>query len=857
MITAKIFNTQDLILQVTKNYDTSKLKLHEWERFINLLCGSRNYQKEAIRTALIYLASGKYGNIEDLVKENWNKNAELMARYHTLQDYHKRLQLPDKLSATLDLATGTGKSFVIYGIAQIALGIGLVDKVLVLCPSVTIKNELTRKFAAMASDSHLIDSIPNDTHAVNPRIINADQTIKSLDICVANIHAIYGKNTSSIFDSLGFGKGRSCLVLSDEVHHVYNRIEGKDVESQSLKKWKEFLLDSSFDFRYMLGFTGTAYHENEYFNDVIYRYSLRQAIEERYIKDVYYVQEDDSNTEREKFQKIYQNHQNNKSNYRQVKPLTILITKDIKFAKQLHTRLVEFLVERGEGTIEEVSKDKVLIVTSHDEHKHNVLKLQDVDIDEKTEWIISVAMLTEGWDVKNVFQIVPMEERAFNSKLLISQVLGRGLRLPEKYPQAQVTVFNHDSWSSKIANLVNEILEIEQKVVNSPLTKGERANYHFTLYNFKYDRVPEKTNAPETKVFNYKDYVELTSETFEDNTQTTYVNISGVEMPVSYRIEKERFHISKLIDKIIHEFETRDWEGRTLKLKEHQYTQNNLPQREEIEALIRRSMQRVGIEGDYLGKGNYNAVLSAFNTLLRRSSVSITYAKKANPLFEISTKQREHESISVLALRQNATIYYSSEYENEIVIEDSLTNFNEVLGDDSLPRRSLHPVSNLFHFKTPVDLVFVSHEPERKFVEQLCNQSNADCITAWIKSTNQNFYSVPYTLSTVVGRHTSQHAFNPDFFIKVESEGKEYIIVVETKADDDCTDENKAKYRYALEHFEELNRQLKENGTNQEYIFHFVSPSDYSVFFQYLRDGKLQQRKFRSSLEKLLLEIED
>jgi hypothetical protein len=36
-------------------------------------------------------------------------------------------------------------------------------------------------------------------------------------------------------------------------------------------------------------------------------------------------------------------------------------------------------------------------------------------------------MLSEGWDVKNVFQIVPHEERAFNSKLLIAQVLGRGL----------------------------------------------------------------------------------------------------------------------------------------------------------------------------------------------------------------------------------------------------------------------------------------------------------------------------------------------------------------------------------------------------------------------------------------------
>ena len=47
---------------------------------------------------------------------------------------------------------------------------------------------------------------------------------------------------------------------------------------------------------------------------------------------------------------------------------------------------------------------------------------------------------------KNVFQIVPWEDRAFNSKLLIAQVLGRGLRMPENtIGQPKVRVFNHAS----------------------------------------------------------------------------------------------------------------------------------------------------------------------------------------------------------------------------------------------------------------------------------------------------------------------------------------------------------------------------------------------------------------------------
>lgn len=123
-----------------------------------------------------------------------------------------------------------------YGIAQIALALGAVDKVLVLCPSLTIKNELTDKFEKLAVDSRLLNALPGTAHIRNPRIINADQTIKQGDICITNIHAVYGKNTSSILDSLGFGKGSRCLVLNDEVHHAYNRVEGKDAESKSLKE---------------------------------------------------------------------------------------------------------------------------------------------------------------------------------------------------------------------------------------------------------------------------------------------------------------------------------------------------------------------------------------------------------------------------------------------------------------------------------------------------------------------------------------------------------------------------------------------------------------------------------------------
>ena len=44
-----VFNQKDLILKVNKNYDKSKLNLDKWESFLDVLCGDRDYQKEAIR----------------------------------------------------------------------------------------------------------------------------------------------------------------------------------------------------------------------------------------------------------------------------------------------------------------------------------------------------------------------------------------------------------------------------------------------------------------------------------------------------------------------------------------------------------------------------------------------------------------------------------------------------------------------------------------------------------------------------------------------------------------------------------------------------------------------------------------
>lgn len=849
----KTYKTGDLVLTVTKTYDPSILDLTVWDRFLDVLCGDRIYQKEAIQQAVIFLVSGKYNSIKDLIKEIFNSgiNSEIKTRYKDVDEYYRHLQLPNKLSANIDLATGTGKSYVIYGIAQIMLGLGLVDKVLVLCPSLTIEKGLMEKFTHLTSDSKLRQTIPENSAYKNPRIIDANSTIKDGDICIENIHAVYERTGSSIQDSLK-DAGERVLVLNDEAHHIYNKVAGRDSQSKSIKKWREFLLNDDYNFKYTLGFTGTAFIDDEYFNDVIYRYSLRQAVNEQMIKMVDYVSENEELKRNEEFQMIYDNHIENRNKYRKIKPLTILVTKDITNAKRLAEELKNFLESKEELPRDEID-GKVLIVTSHKDHKANVVKLDNVDDkNDPVEWIVSVSMLTEGWDVKNVFQIVPWEDRAFNSKLLIAQVMGRGLRIPPEYqtPQPKVRIFNHEAWSRSIRGLVDEILEIEMKLISCVIEEGERNKYNFDLYNIDYDKDQiEKESKKEHKEFDYtKGYIELIAQVEESEKTTEYTDLSGKIRSKNTLIEYNTYTVDEITNKIFDEFKTREWEGQILKLPEGSYTlKEKLPPKDEIKKIILKSMENRGIKGNRLVEKNKQKILTMFSTLLRKKGKTVVNVRKVTDPYLLSTRNIDRESLAIGNLRHNSTVFHTDEYDKEL-INDVKDILEAVIEDESLPKSSSKQI-NPYLFKTPLDIIFTKGEPERKFVEILCKKDNSEKIECWIKSRDQNFYSIDYSITTTGGKHSKQQSFNPDFFIKISKDGFEYIIVVEIKSDDDDSPENKAKYKYALQHFDDLNNELEKNAIKKKYFFHFLSPNSYTEFFQYLRDERLIKGKFGSDLE--------
>ena len=826
MLERQTFQNKDLVLNVSPNYDPKRFDPNKYEAFLDALCGDREYQKEAIRETVRYFLGGEYKSLKDLTEENYHKNPKLQEKYLSSEDFVRSLQLPNKLSCSLDHATATGKSYVMYGIARILLANGTVDQALVLCPSNTIEAGLTEKFRSLSADKTLKDLLPADSKIPNPRIINASNTIQKGDICIENIHATYIHTKSAIEDSL-VGKGERTLVLNDEAHHLMSPSD------TALKKWKEFLLDSKYGFKLIVNLSGTCYIGDDYFTDVIHRFSLRDSIDKQFVKSIRYVAEDSSGSEDEKFQKIYDNHIENKTaKYRKVKPITILVTKNIAASKRLTDKLITFLAKK-EKTSKEKAGKKVLIVTSANEHKRNIPMLRRVDDkDSPVEWITSVSMLSEGWDVKNVFQIVPHEERAFNSKLLIAQVLGRGLRIPEAYKgnQPVVTVFNHDKWSGSIKHLVDEVLEIEKRIHSYPVEKKE--DYNFPVCNIDYKRIEEEVEYPQEDPYKLlkKGYIVYSSQEEAIEKSTTYARaISGKQDVKKTLIEFKMYSVEQVAHDVFNRLLIYDQEAGTDYSIQFPKTK--------ISEIIRKSLERIGDKSGKLSETNRNQTLATFGIIKRPGAKRVRFKIQAQDLVETNTSKINKNSLGVGALRRGSTVFWDDYAAIQGDGKDRKL-LKELVGmkeDGELI--DIVKVENHYNFKTSLNMVLSSHKPERKFIQGLTKEQNAKAIDAWIKSLDVGFYSIEYSWKK--GEHPKQGTFNPDFLIKVGND----IIVVEIKMDGDVSDENRAKLRYAKVHFARVDKLQKE----QRYYFKFLSPMSYDLFFKALREKTY--KNFKSELE--------
>ena len=839
------FKNEDLVLKVSENIDPAVWNEAKYEPFIDELCENREYQKDAIRTVMRFLAGTKYENLRELAKENFDDNAEIQRRYGSLAGMESHLQLPDQLACSIDMATGTGKSYVLYGLAAIMLAEGIVDRVLLLCPSNTIEAGLLAKFKDLAGNADLRDLLPQGAKMRAPKIINASETIVDGSICVENYHAILQHVKSSIRDSL-VGRGDRVAVFNDETHHIANESGAK------VKKWKEFLLHPEYGFRYVVGVSGTCYVEDEYFADVVSRYSLRQAIEERFVKKVEYVAEmPQIDNADEKWQLIYNRHQDWKKRLKKqgIRPLTIIVTKDIKTCKLVAEVLQAFLQEWEKISADDAEK-KVLPVSSAAEHQPNIARLKTVDRPaSKVEWIVSVSMLSEGWDVKNVFQIVPHEERAFNSKLLIAQVLGRGLRRPDGWQGADpvVTVFNHDAWVGRIRHLVDEILEMENRL-SSSIVEGSR--YHFDLHNLDYTRETDTSHF--TKKGEYRlleeGFVDLPDQVeVEDVTIEFERAVTGDHTKFKTKIKHKTYSFEEVAEEMYRRLQSIDEESKEAEdPKDRTQYGKRFPFERCIE-IVKASAKKAHIKSGQIVEENRQKILQSLGPLRRKQAKRVVYRLTPNALLVVNTSQRQDVSTSGAELRRgDKTVFFTPDCEKTIPDEQQ-EYFNSVIDQDGDYRAGIEHIANSHDFKTPCNMAIADSTPERKFIRLLCARENADAVDGWLKNAPQRFYQIEYAWKK--GEHPKRGDFSPDFFVK---KGKT-VYVTEIKDDGEISDpapDNQKKFEYARDHFDRLNKWLQNEGIDETYQLNFLTPKDFNKFFIKLRKDDAQG--FRSELDIVL-----
>jgi type III restriction enzyme len=155
-----------------------------------------------------------------------------------------------------------------------------------------------------------------------------------------------------------------------------------------------------------------------------------------------------------------------------VKPFMLVIARDTTHASSLSEYIASEAFFGGRY------KDKVIQVDSSQSDDLVVERLLRVErADEPTEIVIHVNMLKEGWDVTNLYTIVPL--RAASARILIEQSIGRGLRLPYGRRVGvtavdRLNIVAHDRFQEIIdeANRPNSVIRLKTVVLDENALRG-------------------------------------------------------------------------------------------------------------------------------------------------------------------------------------------------------------------------------------------------------------------------------------------------------------------------------------------------------------------------------------------------
>lgn len=389
-------------------------------------------------------------------------------------------------SLAFSIATGIGKTRLMGAcIAYLYLKKGI-RHFFVLAPNLPIYEKLIRDFGDPSYEKYVFRGIAEFVNN-QPVVITGDNyeqsrglfSDKEIQINVFNISKFNTDSKESrkggqkiaprmkrLSEYLGqsyfdyLSKLDDLVILMDEAHRYH-----ADASKKAINELNPVL---------GLEMTATPTDEKKKsFKNIVYEYNLAQALDDGlYVKnptvatrenfqksgltddelDIIKLEDAVSIHEQTKVHLELYSKQNNKPI---VKPFILVICRNIAHAKEIKERLEssEFFDGRY--------KDKVLQIdssTKKDDEVESLFASLDSP-DNKIEIVIHVNMLKEGWDVSNLYTIVPL--RAADAPILVEQSIGRGLRLPyggRRTGDAEVdklTVLAHENFNAVIAAAQN------------------------------------------------------------------------------------------------------------------------------------------------------------------------------------------------------------------------------------------------------------------------------------------------------------------------------------------------------------------------------------------------------------------
>lgn len=369
------------------------------------------------------------------------------AKCQTCTDFERNFP-----SLCFALATGVGKTRLMGAFISYLYMAKGIKNFFVLAPNLTIYNKLIDDFSNSSSKKYVFTGIgefadnppqiiTGDNYEHHSNRYFSDVMINIFNISKINAEARSGKEpkikrlSEYIGDSyFNYLSGLDDLVLlMDESHH-YRADRGMEVINE---------------LNPVIGLELTATPQIERagnpikFKNVVYEYSLSNAITDGFVKEPAvatrknfdpskYTAEDIDRIKLEDGIRLHEDTKVALDIYSRdtrmpiVKPFVLVVAKDTEHAGKLKDLIISSSFFSG------YYADKVMEIHSNqrgEEKDENIAHLLSLESPKnKIEIVVHVNMLKEGWDVTNLYTIIPLRTAA--STTLREQTIGRGLRLP-------------------------------------------------------------------------------------------------------------------------------------------------------------------------------------------------------------------------------------------------------------------------------------------------------------------------------------------------------------------------------------------------------------------------------------------